>query len=241
MTVIRTFVSVLVFATIATLGFAEDKKLAVDPSGTWRWDFEFNGDTIKNVLKLNTTPNGKVTGTLSARERSMEVTEGQITDGKLSFLVKAETPRAFTLAFKGKVDGDKVDGEASAKTDEGSREFPWTAKRSVESSDVVGAWKLKITLPSDQILQPLLTVALKDQKLTASYLSDDGKTIEAKQLEIKDNQLQFEIDTEHDSAKLHVAFKGRPYGSKIMGKLKYTVNSDSGELDYTGSLQPDKK
>lgn len=238
MKVIRTFVSFLFLAAIAALGFAEDKKLAVDPSGTWRWDFEYNGDTIKNVLKLNTTSDGKVTGTLSARDRSMEVTEGQIADGKLSFLINAD---AFKLVFKGKVDGDKVEGEASAKSDNGSREFPWTAKRSVESSDVVGAWKLKITLPSDQTLQPLLTVALKDQKLTAIYLSDDGKTIEAKQLEIKDNQLQFEIDTDYDNAKLHVAFKGRPYGSKIMGKLKYTVNDDSGELDYTGALQPDKK
>ena len=241
MKVIRTFVSVLVLTTIATLGFAEDKKLPVDPSGTWRWDFEFNGGIIKNVLKLNATSDGKVTGTLSALDRSMEVTEGQIADGKLSFLVKADTPRAFKLAFNGKVDGDKVDGEASAKTDDGSHEFPWTAKRSVESSDLVGAWKLKITLTSDQTLQPLLTVALKDQKLTASYVSDDGKTLEAKQLEIKDNQLQFEIDTVYDTANLHVAFKGRPFGSKIKGKLKYTVNGDSGELDYTGELQPDKK
>ena len=241
MKVIRTFVTVLVLTAIATLGFAEDKKLAVDPSGTWRWDFEFNGNTVKNVLKLNATSDGKVTGTLSARERSMEVTEGQIADGKLSFLVKADTPRAFKLAFTGKVDGDKVDGVASAKTDDGSREFPWTAKRSVESSDVVGAWKLKITLPSDQTLQPLLTIALKDQMLSASYLTGDGKTLEAKQLEIKDNQLQFEIDSVYDTAKLHVAFKGRPYGSKIIGKLKYTVNGDSGELDYTGALQPDKK
>ncbi|HUP81923.1 MAG TPA: hypothetical protein VM260_25450, partial [Pirellula sp.] len=69
MRVIRAFVTVLVFATIATLGFAEDKKLAVDPSGTWRWDFEFNGDAIKNVLKLNSATDGKVTGTLSARDR----------------------------------------------------------------------------------------------------------------------------------------------------------------------------
>ena len=241
MKVIRTFASVLILTAIATLCFAEDKKLAVDPSGTWRWDFEINGETIKNVLKLDAASDGKVTGTLSARDMKMEVTEGQIADGKLSFLVKADSPRAFKIVFTGKVDGDKVEGEASAKSDEGSREFPWTAKRGVESSDVIGAWKLKIALPNGSTLEPLVTIAIKDQQLTANYQSEAGKTLEAKRLEIKDNQLQFEIDTVFDNANLHVAFKGRPYGSKVKGTLKYTLNSDSGELEYTGALQPDKK
>ncbi len=92
----------------ATLCSADDKKPAVDPSGSWRWDFEINGETIKNVLKLDTAPDGKVSGTLSARDMKMQVTEGQIADGKLTFLVKADSPRAFKIVFTGKVDGDKV-------------------------------------------------------------------------------------------------------------------------------------
>lgn len=245
MKVMQFFLSVIVLAAISTLGFGTDKNLtgeslAVDPSGTWRWDFEMNGNAIKNVLKLEATADGKVTGTLSARDMKMEVLEGQIKDGKLSFNIKADTPRSFKIVFDGKIDGDKVEGTAEAKSDDGSRDFPWTAKRSVEPSDVVGAWKLKITLPNDQTLQPMLTFAMKDDKLTATFTSDDGKVVEVKQLEIKENQLQFEMDTVYEGADLHVEYKGRPYGARLKGKIKYTLNNDSGELEYTGAMQPDK-
>ncbi len=241
MKVVHVLLSVWFLVGTGALGYADDKSPTVDPSGTWRWDFEMNGNAIKNVLKLEASPEGKVTGTLTARDMKMDVIDGQIKDGKLSFSIKAETPRSFKIVFDGKLDGDKLEGKAEAKSDDGSRDFPWTAKRSVEPSDVVGAWKLKIALPNDQTLQPVLTFAIKDEKLTATFASDDGKMLEVKRIEIKDNQLQFEMDTVYDGADLHVEYKGRPYGSKLRGKIKYTVNNDSGELEYTGAMQPEKK
>ena len=241
MFVLRASLSVLVITSAVTLGFAEDKRYSVDPSGTWRWDFEINGNTIKNVLKLEASPDGKVTGTLSARDKTMEVREGQIKDGKLSFQIKEETPRSFKILFDGKVDGDKVEGKADASSEQGSIEIPWTAKRSVELADVVGAWKLKITLPNELLLQPIMTITLKEGKMTGTYLSEDGKLNELKKLEIKDNQLQFELDTVFEGSDLHVAYRGRPYGSKLKGMLKYPLNGDTGDLDYSGVLQPEKK
>ncbi len=241
MFVMRTILSLLLLTCVGTSGFAQEKKVAVDPSGTWRWDFDANGETIKNVLKLESNPEGKVTGTLAARDMKMEVVDGKLKDGKLTFQINAETPRAFKLLFDGKVDGDKVEGKVDASSDQGAIELPWTAKRSVEPSDVIGAWKLKVTLPDNQVLQPLLTVSLKENKLAATMLSEDGKSVEAKKLEIKDSQLCFEIDTQFEGNDLHVVYRGRAYGSKLKGKLEYTVDGNSGELEFAGTLQPEKK
>jgi len=241
MLVTRALLSFLAITAVSSFTFAQEKKVAVDPSGTWRWDFDTNGETIKNVLKLEAASDGKVTGTLSARDMKMDVIDGQIKDGKLSFQIKMETPRSFKILFEGKVDGDKVDGKADASSEQGAIELPWTAKRSVESSDVVGVWKLKVTLPDDRVLQPLLTVSLKDNKLEATMRSEDGMSIDAKKVEIKDNQLRFEVDTKYEGADLHVVYRGRPYGSKLKGTLEYTTDGDSGELDFAGVLQPEKK
>ena len=241
MLVKRALLSVLLITAVASLGFAQDKKVAVDPSGTWRWDFDSNGETIKNVLKLESSQDGKVTGTLAARDMKMEVIDGKIKDGKLSFQIKMETPRSFKVVFEGKVDSDKVEGKADASSDQGEMELPWTAKRSVEPSDLVGTWKLKVTLPDSQVLQPSLNVVLKDNKLTASMLSDDGKTAEAKKVEIKNNMLHFEIDSQYEGNDLHVVYRGRAYGSKLKGMLEYTVDNNSGELEFAGALQPEKK
>ena len=86
-----------------------------------------------------------------------------------------------------------------------------------------------------------MTIALKEGKMTGTYLSEDGKLNELKKFEIKDNQLQFELDTVFVGSDLHVAYRGRPYGSKLKGMLKYTLNGDIGDLDYSGVLQPEKK
>ncbi|MEZ6081305.1 MAG: hypothetical protein R3C56_38225 [Pirellulaceae bacterium] len=97
-----------------------------------------------------------------------------------------------------------------------------------------------IETPDGQTLKPVLTLVKTDGKLTGTYASPDGKTIEAKELELKNNHLQFQIDSDYEGAKLHVEFKGRPYGSKLKGNLEYSVNGDSGEIDFSGTRKADK-
>lgn len=217
---------------------AQEKR--ADPSGTWRWDFDMDGNTIKNELKLDSDKDGKLTGTLSANDRSLKVEEGKVEGKELSFVINLKLERDIAVHFKGKQDGDAIQGQLVAKSDEGTRDFPWEAKRSVEESDVVGAWELRIETPDGQTLKPTLTLAKTDGKLTGSYLGPDGKTIEAQGLVIKNNHLQFQIDSVYDGSKLHVEFKGRPYGSKLKGNLEYNVNGDSGVIDFSGTRKADK-
>ena len=44
-----------------------------------------------------------------------------------------------------------------------------------------------------------------------------------------------------EGSDLHVAYRGRPYGTKLKGTLKFTLNGDTGELDYSGAMQAEKK
>lgn len=225
-------------ASFSLPSVAQEKRS--DPSGTWRWDLDMGGQTIKNELKLEADKDGNLTGTLSANDRNLKVEEGRIEGKEISFVVNLKLERDIAVQFKGKQDGDAIQGKLVAKSDEGSRDFPWDAMRSVEVSDVLGAWELRIETPDGQTLKPVLTLAKTDGKLTGTYASPDGKTVEAKELELKNNHLQFQIDSDYEGAKLHVEFKGRPYGSKLKGNLEYSVNGDSGELDFSGTRKADK-
>lgn len=225
-------------ASLSLSAVAQEKQ--VDPSGSWRWDFDMDGQTIKNELKLEADKDGGLTGTLTAHDRNLKVEEGKIDLNEISFVINLKLERDIAVHFRGKQVGDTIQGELVAKSNEGSRDFPWDAKRSVEVSDVLGAWELRIETPNGQTLKPVLALAKTNGKLTGSYLGPDGKTIEAKELELKDNHLQFQIDSEYEGAKLHVDFKGRPYGSKLKGKLQYSVDGDSGEIDFNGTRKADK-
>ena len=119
------------------------------------------------------------------------------------------------------------------------REFPWEATRSVQAADVVGAWQLKIVTPDGETLQPVLTITEKGKVLGATYDIND-KTVDVTELKLKDNQLSFEVDSEYQGSPLHVAYKGKPQGSKLKGSLEYSVDGNSGQLEFTGMLKEKK-
>ncbi|MEZ6035683.1 MAG: hypothetical protein R3C17_21510 [Planctomycetaceae bacterium] len=218
---------------LAPIVHAADNKAMPDPSGTWRWNFDINGNTIDNVLKVNADKDGKLTGILEARGLKMDVREGKVTGDEVSFQIEAQLDQKITVLFLGKIAGDRISGNFTAKVDGEAREFEWTATRSVQAADVVGAWQLHIVTPDGETLQPVLTIAEKDKVLNATYALN-GKTIDVSKFRLKDNQLTFEVDSEYQGSPLHVNYKVRPLGAKMKGSLEYSVDGDSGQLDFTG-------
>lgn len=228
------------FVCVSASTSSAQSKSNPGPSGTWRWELNMNGETINNVLKLQSEPDGGLLGSLEARDRKMEIKDGKFKDGRVTFQIVAELRTTVTIDFDGKLDGDKLTGDIRFSANGETRETAWDAKRSVESSDVVGVWELKIETPDGQKLTPVLTVTNSGKNLAAKYESN-GTVIDAKEVKIKDNHLLFQIDTDLDGAPLHVEFKGRPYGTKLAGTLEYSVNGDTGELDFAGLCKAESK
>ena len=50
------FFSVLLFWAVspyASIIVGQEKPQAVDPSGTWRWEYELGGETMKDFVRIN--------------------------------------------------------------------------------------------------------------------------------------------------------------------------------------------
>ncbi len=97
------------------------EKTAVDPSGTWRWEHDEGGETVKNVLKLN-SDGKKVTGTYQGRRGPYEITDGNVDKDQLKFGFKVEYEgQIIEISFVGKIKADTVDGTVTMKSDRGAR------------------------------------------------------------------------------------------------------------------------
>ena len=214
---------------------AEDAKEAkVDPSGTWRWVFDGNGNSIESALTLQADQDGKVTGVLVANDREIKVLAGSIKGNALTVEVKFEMQsREIAGSLQGKISGDKLEGNIQFKSEEGNREFPWKAERSVQASDLVGTWDLSIESPNGEIKSEMV-IAKKGDTLTVLAKSQDGQELEAKEVRIEKNQLLYSLGLEVDGADVSIKVKGRPYGSTLTGSMEYSVNGDSGELPFRG-------
>ncbi|HVW03124.1 MAG TPA: hypothetical protein VHB77_22375 [Planctomycetaceae bacterium] len=127
MAVAAALVTVLLASFAAGLQAAEKN----DPTGTWKWSVEFNGNKREVTLKLK-AEGEKLTGTISGRNNSeTNIEDGTVKDGEVSFKVTRErNGQKFTQTYKGKVDGDTLKGKVSFERNGETNSRDFEAKRS---------------------------------------------------------------------------------------------------------------
>jgi hypothetical protein len=118
---------VVALAGLAGVARAQDKS---DPSGTWKWKVEFNGNEFEQTLKLK-KEGDKLTGTLTGRNnQEMKIEDGKFKDGEVSFHVTRERDgNKFTIKYKGKLSGDTIKGKTEFNFGGETRDREWEAKR----------------------------------------------------------------------------------------------------------------
>lgn len=222
---------------------AQEKKKNVDISGTWRYEYELQGQSRKDSLQLVSTKDGSVTGVYQGvPEKPIDISTGKV-DGD-----NVELDLAFDyqgvnvkVKFTGKVKGDDIVGRAVAKHPEGELAMDWVAKRGVEPADVVGEWELEINA-GDQVLEPKIVFKLDGKDLKGRYV-DSNSNVEAdlEKVRVEKNNVKFTINVKMDVGNIKADFSGRPYGNKISGTIEYTLNGDPGQIEYTGVRKTPKK
>jgi hypothetical protein len=243
----------VVMASVSGYALAQEgTRTTVDPTGTWRWEYDLDGTHYKDLVRLKLGANIKdskdkeVKGVYeSSAGRKIEIRNGKISGTKLTFDFNLNYQGMdVKLEFDGTITKDELSGDVSASTGSDGQDFPWAATRSVQADDVVGVWKMRIDA-NGTILEPIATVTKDGDSLKATYTSvnESGKEvrIDAKNVKIEKNQLCFAIETEFQGTSLQAEFRGRPYGDKIDGMIDYVLGGNAGEIDFTGARQSDTK
>jgi autotransporter translocation and assembly factor TamB len=221
-------------------------KMMVDPSGTWRWEYDLDGQQFKDQVRLtlgeaikdskDKTLKGKYQ---SSSGRKIDIENGRVSGDKVSFEFKINYQGMdVKLLFDGTVKKDSLDGTVKASTDAGSRDLDWTATRSVLADDVVGKWKLRIDA-NGNVMEPILTITKDGEQLKASYALGNDVKIEAKDVKIEKNELTFTVEADFQGSRIKADFMGSPLGDKIKGSIDYALGNDAGEVEFTGERRDD--
>ena len=241
----RATFAVCVFLVASSFAFAQGEKKAkeVDPSGTWRWEYDMQGETIKDWLVLQKQKDGKVTGKLhsSSREEPLDI-KAKIEGDKLTMETSAEFNGTLVdLVFSGKIKGDELDGEVVADAEGQTFEFPWTPERSVKLDDVLGTWDLVIETPESDLEAKFVVSKEGDKEFKGVHSGDGIGDVPAKDLKVKKNKLAYTIETEFDGGDLVATLSGRPYGNTIKGMVDVDLNGETYELPFAGKRRVEKK
>jgi hypothetical protein len=118
-----------VVASVGLVGLvrADDK---ADPTGTWKWSVERNGQKRESTLKLK-LDGDQLTGAMLGRNNSeTKIDDGSFKDGTVSFSVTRErNGQKFTTKYSGKVSGDTIKGKIEFERDGKAESRDWEAKR----------------------------------------------------------------------------------------------------------------
>ena len=121
----RSLLCALVAVVVCALAWAAD-----DPTGTWKWTTEVNGQKRENTLKLK-LEGEKLTGALVGRNnQETAIDDGKYKDGDLSFKVTRDrNGQKITSKYSGKLSGDTIKGKIETDVGGQTRDRDWEAKR----------------------------------------------------------------------------------------------------------------
>lgn len=126
----RQLAAALGLAIVAVMASAGIARAADDPTGTWKWEVKFNGQSRDVTLKLK-LDGDKLIGSISGRTADTDIQDGQIKDGEISFNVVRERNGAkMTTKYSGKLSGDTITGKTEFERNGQTQSRDWEAKRS---------------------------------------------------------------------------------------------------------------
>jgi hypothetical protein len=103
---------------------------ADDPTGTWKWETEVNGQKRESTLKLK-LDGDKLTGASVRGDQETAIEEPTFKDGTVSFKITRDRNGVKTIRkYSGKLDGDTIKGKIETERDGQTQTADWEAKRS---------------------------------------------------------------------------------------------------------------
>ncbi|QEL20861.1 lipocalin/fatty acid-binding family protein [Limnoglobus roseus] len=124
----RMFAIAALVLGLTGLVHADDKK--TDPTGTWKWTVERNGQKTERSVKLE-LKDGKLTGTSPTPDgKETKLEDGTFKDGDVTFTIHRENNgQKMTIKYKGKIEGDSFKGTAEVDAGGETRKVEFDAKR----------------------------------------------------------------------------------------------------------------
>ena len=223
----------LLLAHSVTL-FAEDAK-TVDPTGTWRWESDNNGETVEHSLTLTKNDKNEVVGVYNGMLDNLKSVKGSLNGNKLRLFFEVDTDGyTFDAEYDVTFNGDRGVGTLMLSSDQGEMEIPWDAKRSVELSDLVGIWNLAIET-DEGTAKPKLIIAKTGDKYNVEFESDRLRDAVVSDLKTDGSMISFKLKGKIDGADCDANCTARPRGDSLSGELSLTMGDFDIDLPVKGT------
>ena len=211
---------------------ASISSLAANASGTWKWTIETpNGNTFDSTLALK-QDGSKLTGTYKgSRGGETKITDGKLSGSEVSFKIKREfQENSITVVYKGKLQGDRIDGSLSVQEQEWTTE--WHAKRQAPKVNATGEWNWSLETPNGDVFEATLDLKQQGNSLTGELFGDNFE-LDIDEGSVKGNTLTFLTKRVTDDGNTIIyKSQGTISGNSITGTVKFEQDGEDITLNW---------
>src|ERR1700722_16768984 len=216
----------------------------IDPSGTWTWVRELEGQEAQSVLTL-ACKDGKLTGSYKRMGRVVPIANGKVDKNEVSFDADGSwNEQKIRGKFKGKLSHDKnrgrdeIHGTIEIVIEDGSLPLAWIARRGIDADDITGIWKLKFVTPDGNTVEPQLKLTADAGSLKGTFTSVRFGSHEVKDIKLDGSSLSWTVEFQRDGKTVKGIYKGQLEAGVAPGAIKGTLaletNGKTTSLDFTG-------
>jgi hypothetical protein len=219
---------VLAIVGLAAAALAADKP---NPTGTWKWEVNFNNQTRETTLKLKLDGN-KLTGAIVGRDgQETAIKDAKFEDGTVSFsIVRERNGQTMTRKYTGKLSGDTITGKSESERDGQTQSRDWEAKRAVLAIPT-GTWKWTVDR-GGQTREMTLNLKLDGDKLSGAMLGRNNTETPIQDATCKDGEISFKVVRERQGVKMTSSYTGKLSGDTITGKISTERDGNTQSRDW---------
>jgi hypothetical protein len=128
--IMKAILSTALVLGVCGLAGAVGGDTAVDPVGTWNCEYEIGGNNLTSTLTIKKDAD-KLAGTMSwPNQKATKLKDLKLKNSTLTFsAVRKIMDKEIPVAYKLKIDGDKLEGKGAAEFGGEKREFDIKGKR----------------------------------------------------------------------------------------------------------------
>ena len=205
-----------------------------DPSGTWVWDSEFQGETETNSLQVRLEGEALV-GEFRRGDVEVTIRSGKSSNEGIEFEIPFQLNNGgeWVITCEATIDGNAVSGSYRYERDNCIEESVWNAKRTITNKDLVGTWSLHINGPDGVTYTPDAIFKLNDSSLVGAYNATSlDQKLPMSMVELDGDELTFAVD----QPGLKLNYVGTVSDKSISGNLEFDIQGNSGDVAFTGTL-----
>lgn len=180
---------------------------AADVGGKWNVTAQTGGRDVKVEMELKDA-GGKLTGSMSTPQGTVELTEIKLSGNELTF--KIPTGDA-TYTIKMNVNGDSMKGTWTA---EGGDSGPMTAARAgataavASNGAITGKWKATAITPGGEEMKVVIDVTESAGKLGGTLTTANGDQVELSDVKFENNDFTCAIQTGDGTYRIKMTLTG---------------------------------